>query len=73
MSVCNADAQAAVIHDLGEREVGGVDIVVTLDHLQVWSDLAEELICFAIGQVSQTEDLADLSGCKEFAELARLD
>lgn len=73
MSVCKADAQAPVIHDLGEREVGGVDIIVALDHLQVRGDLAEELICFAIGQVSQAEDLADLSWGEEFAELARFD
>jgi hypothetical protein len=62
MSVSEADAQATVIYDLGERKIGGVDIVVALDHLQVWRDLAEEVICIAIGQVTQAEDLADLAG-----------
>lgn len=71
MSVSKADAQATVIYDLGKRQVGGVDIVVALDHLQVRGDLAEELICIAIGQVTQAEDLADLAGGQEFAELAR--
>lgn len=72
VSVSETDAQAAVIYDLGEREVGGVNIVVTLDHLQVWGNLAEELIGIAIGEVSQAEDLADLAGGQEFAELERI-
>lgn len=62
VSVSEADAQGAVIHDLGERKVGGIDIVVALDHLKVWRNLAEEVICIAIGQVTQAEDLADLAG-----------
>lgn len=61
MTMSEADAQTAVSDDLGEREVGGVDVVVALDHLQVWGDLAEELIGLAVGQVAQTEDLADLA------------
>jgi hypothetical protein len=61
-----------MIYDLREREVGGIDIIVALDHLQVRSDLAEEVICIAIGQVTQAEDLADLPGGQEFAELARI-
>lgn len=73
MSMSKADAQAAMVYDLGEREVGGVDIVVALDHLQVRGDLTEKLICLAVGQVTQAEDLADLSGCEELAELARID
>lgn len=62
VSVSEADTQAAVIYDLGERKIGGVDIVVALDHLQVWRNLAEEVICVAIGQVTQTQDLANLAG-----------
>jgi hypothetical protein len=40
--------------------------------LQVWGDLAEELIGIAIGEVTQAEDLADLAGGQEFAELERI-
>lgn len=73
VSMSKPDAQAAVIYDLGEREVGRVNIVVALDHLKVRGYLAEELICIAIGQVTQAEDLADLAGGQEFAELAKMD
>lgn len=58
-----------MVHDLGEREIGRVDIVVPLDHLQVRRYLAEEIIGLAVSQVTQTKGLADLAGGQEFAEL----
>lgn len=70
MAVCEANAQATMVDNLGEREVRGVDIEITFDHLQVGGYLAEEVIGLAVGQVAQTKDLTDLSGCKELAELA---
>lgn len=69
MPMREADAQAAVINDFGERQVGGVDIVVASDHLQVRRYLAKEVIGLAIGQVAQAENLANLSGRQEFAKL----
>lgn len=58
-----------MVHNFGERKVGRVDIVVTLDHLQVWGYLAEEIIGLAVSQVAQTKGLADLARGQEFAEL----
>lgn len=69
MAVGKPNAKATVVHDLREREVRGVNIVVALDHLQVGGYLAEVLIGLAVGEVSQAEDLADLSGSEELAEL----
>lgn len=53
VAVGESDPQAAMVHDLRERKVGRVDIVVALDHLQVWGYIAEEVIGLAVGQVSQ--------------------
>lgn len=64
-----ANAKTTVGNDLGEREVGRIDVEITLDQLQIGGDLAEELEGVAIRQVAQTEDLADLAGGEEFAEL----
>lgn len=58
-----------MVHDLGEWEVGRVDIVIALDHLQVRGYLAEEIIGLAVSQIAQTKGLADLAGGQEFAEL----
>lgn len=58
-----------MVHDLGEWEIGRVDIVVTLDHLEVWGYLAKEIIGLAVSQVAQTKGLADFAGSQEFAEL----
>jgi hypothetical protein len=37
--------------------------------LQVGRDGAEELVRFAVGDVAEAEDLADLAGREEFLEL----
>lgn len=55
------DAKAAVGHDFGEGEIGRVDVEVTFDQLQIGSDLAEEFKGVAVGEVAQTQDLADLA------------
>lgn len=70
VAMCEANAQAAMVDNLGEREVRGVDIEVTFDHLQVGGYLAEEVIGLAVGEITQTKDLTDLSGCEELPELA---
>lgn len=54
MTMGEANPQASMVDDLREGEVRGVDIVVTLDHLQVWSYLAEVFIGFAVGEITQT-------------------
>ena len=64
-----ANTEAAMINNLREREVGWVDVEIALDHLQVWGDLAKEVIGIAIGQVTQTQDLSNLSRSKEFPKL----
>lgn len=58
--------------DLGEGKVWRINIKVTLDHLQVWGYITEEVIGFAIGQVSQAKGLADLARSQEFAELSSI-
>lgn len=69
MAMGESDTETPVSHDFGKREVGRVDIVVSLDKLQVRCDLAEELKGLAVGQVAQTQNLADLAGGEEFFEL----
>lgn len=64
-----SDAQTAMSHDLGQRQIGRVDIVVSLDELKVRGDLAEELKGLAVGEVAQAENLADFAGGEEFLEL----
>lgn len=62
-----------MVHDLREWKIGRVDIVVALDHLQVWSYLAEEIIGLAVSQVAQTKGLANLARGQEFAKLESAD
>jgi hypothetical protein len=69
MSMCKADAQRAVRHDLGQREVGRLDVEVAFYDLQVRRDGAQELVGVAVGDVSEAEDLADFAGREEFLEL----
>lgn len=66
-----ADAEAAVGDDLGERQVGRVDVEIALHQLQVGGHLAEKLERMAVGQVAQAQDLADLAGRQELPELQR--
>lgn len=47
-----ADAEAAMDDDLGEREIGRVDVEVSLDELQVGGDAAEELEGLPVGEVA---------------------
>lgn len=54
MTMGEANPQASMVDDLREGEVRGVDIVVTLDHLQVRGYLAEVFIGFAVGEITQT-------------------
>lgn len=63
------NAKTTMGNDLGEREVGRIDVEITLDQLQIGGDLAEEFEGVAIRQVAQTEDLADFARGEEFAEL----
>ena len=71
MAVGETDAQRAVRDDFGEGQVGRLDVVVTLDDLQVRGDLAEEVVGFFVGEVAEAEDLADFAGGEEFFELWR--
>lgn len=59
-----------MIHDFREGQAGRIDVEIPLDHLQVRGDLAEEFIGFAIGEVSQTENLANLARREELPELS---
>lgn len=59
VAMSKTDPQATVCHDFREREVGGIDIEISFDQLQIGGDLAEELEGIAIRQITQTEDLAD--------------
>ncbi len=38
--------------DFREREVGGFDVEIALDDLQVRRDLAEEVVGFFVGEVA---------------------
>ena len=69
VTMSEADAETTVSHDFGERKVGRVDIEVSFDQLQVWGDLPQELESASIGEVAETEDLADLAGRQEFPKL----
>lgn len=64
-----ANAQRAVRDDLGQREVGRLDVKVALDYLQVRRDAAEELVCFAVGNVAEAQDLPYLARREELLEL----
>jgi hypothetical protein len=64
-----AYAQAAVRDHFGEGEVGGLDVEVALDDLQVRRDAAEELVRLLVGDVAEAEDLADLPWGEELLEL----
>lgn len=54
MAMSEADAQRAVGDDLGEGEVGRLDIEVALDDLQVGSDAAQEVVGILVGKVTET-------------------
>lgn len=49
--------------NLVNRQAGCFDVEVTLDDLDIRSDAAEELVGFFVGEVAETQDLADLAGC----------
>jgi hypothetical protein len=67
--VREADAQRAVCDDFGEREVGRLDVEVALYDLQVRRDGAQELVCVAVGDVAEAEDLPNFAGREELLEL----
>jgi hypothetical protein len=64
-----ADADAAVGHDLGEREGGGLDIVAALDDLEVRRNRAQVLVSGLVGEVAQAQRLANLARRKQLLEL----
>lgn len=64
-----ADAQRAVGDDLGEGEVGGLDVEVALDDLQVGGGAAQEVVRVLVGEITETEDLADFARGEELLEL----
>lgn len=66
-----ADADAAVRHDLREGQGGGLHVVAALDDLQVRGYRAEVLVCALVGEVAQAEGLAYLAGGEELLELRR--
>jgi len=49
--------------DLMNRQAGSLDVEVALDNLDIRSDAAEEFVGFFVGEVTETQDLADLAGC----------
>lgn len=64
-----ADPEAPVRDDLGEREGRGLDVEAALDDLEVRRDGAEVLVGGLVGQVSEAERLGDLSWGEQFFEL----
>lgn len=52
MTMGKANPQSTMGDDLGQRKVGGIDIEIALDDLQIRSDLTEELVCFFVREVS---------------------
>lgn len=52
MAVGKANPQGTMGDDLGQRKIGGVDIEIALDDLQIRSDLAEEFVCFFVREVA---------------------
>ncbi len=69
VAVGETDAEGAMGDDFGEGELGGFDVEVAFDDLQVGRDLPEEVVGFFAGEVAEAEGLADLAGGEEFFEL----
>lgn len=55
--------------DFGKSQVGCLDVKVPFNDLKIRRDLSKEIVRFLIGQVAQTQDLADFAGSQEFFEL----
>ena len=49
MTMCKANAEGAMCHHLGEGEVGGFSIEISLDDLEVWGNGAEVIVGFFVG------------------------
>lgn len=64
-----ADANAAVGDDLCEGQGSSFDVVAALDDLEVGSYGAQVLVGLLVGEVAETEGLADLAGSEELLEL----
>lgn len=69
MAMCESDTERAVRDDFRGSEVGGFDVVVALDDLEVGGDGAEVVVGFPVGEVAEAEDLGDFVGGEEFLEL----
>lgn len=64
-----ADADAAVGDDLRQGEGRGLDIGAALDDLEVRRQGAEVLVGVLVGEVAETQRLADLARCEQLLEL----
>lgn len=64
-----ADADAAVGDDLGQRQGRGLDVVPALDDLQVGRHGSQVLVRVLVGEVSEAERLSDLARREELLEL----
>ena len=69
MAMREADTEATVRDDLGQRKVRGFGVEVALDDLEVRSYGAEVVVGFFVGEVAKAEDLRDFVGGEEFFEL----
>lgn len=49
-----SNSKVSVCDDLGEREVGGFEIKVAADNLEVWGESAEVLVDVLAGQITET-------------------
>lgn len=65
-----ADADAAVRHDLRQGQRGGLDVVAALDNLEVGRNGPQVVVRVLVRQVAQAERLADLAGREELLELS---
>lgn len=71
VAVREPDLEATVGDDLLERQAGSFDVKVAFHNLYVRGDAAQELVCFFVGEVSETQDLSDLPRREELAKLQR--
>lgn len=52
VAVCEADAQAAMLHNFREGEARGFGVKVAFHDVQFGSGLPEEVVCFFVGEVA---------------------
>lgn len=70
--MCKSNTQTAVGNDFRQREIWGFDVKVALDDLDIGGNASEEFVRLLVGKVTETEDLTNLAGREELAELEEM-